>query len=385
MIKKGNKFRRVDVQVSIMTILITLFCTSCIYFAGYFLTYADMLKSLEDRVFAIHDFVEETIDKETFRMINTKADTEKDCYNTTKTLLENVKRSTNVRYLYTAKKNDAGEFIYVVDGLNDDAEDFRYPGDIIESEIYCDMQKALDGETVLPSGIKNTEWGKIFITYFPIHDGNKVIGVLGIEFEAGHQYTTYRSLRILMPLMIVGASIISMLIAVLLFRRISNPTYKDMYNTDQLTDLKNRNAFETDMHNLDAGKRLQGIGFIEADLNNLKLINDRYGHGAGDIYIRTAGKAIDQMLSKRDAAYRMGGDEFAALLTNTSEEQLKVLCQKIEKCLEDKSETISHEIPLSMSMGYAVYTPGKDEGLADVYKRADEIMYVEKERFHNHS
>ena len=85
------------------------------------------------------------------------------------------------------------------------------------------MQRALDGQKVLPDRIKDTEWGKIFITYMPIYDGEQVLGVVGIEFEAGHQYDTYRSLRLLLPLFILLFSLGACLASRLLFRRISNP------------------------------------------------------------------------------------------------------------------------------------------------------------------
>ena len=133
--------------------------------------------------------------------------------------------------LYTAKQNEAGEFIYVVDGLPSDAEDFRFAGDPIEPEIKGDMQRALDGEVVLPDNIKKTDWGKIFITYVPIHDGERVVGVLGIEFEAEHQYNTYRNLRLATPLIVLFACLVSAGLALVFFRRVSNPTFQDMANT----------------------------------------------------------------------------------------------------------------------------------------------------------
>lgn len=179
--KLGKQIRRVDVQVSILMIIVTIFCSSCIYLVCYRMTHRDMINSLEERVFAIYDFLEDSLDKSMFEEINTREDMGKTSYREMKRLLKQVKSATNMMYLYTAKKNEEGQFIYVIDGLDDGAEDFRYPGDLIEPEIVPDMQRALDGERVLPKNIKDTEWGKIFITYFPVHDGEKVVGVLGIE------------------------------------------------------------------------------------------------------------------------------------------------------------------------------------------------------------
>lgn len=385
--KLRRKLKRVDVQVSLLVVLTVVMCTCCVYFVGYQLTYLDMIKSLEDRVYAIHDFLDDMLNKDTFRTINTREDMETEEYQEAKKLLESVKRSTEVMYLYTAKKNAEGDFVYCVDGLSQD-EDFRYPGDAIEPEIVEDMQRALNGETVLPQGIKNTDWGKIFITYFPIHDGNKVVGVLGIEFEAGHQYMTYRNLKFAIPVVILITSLLATMAAMLVFRRISNPTYQDLYNTDQLTNLKNRNAFETDIHNLNAARKKGRIGIIEADLNNLKKVNDRLGHGAGDLYIQAAGNAMREAVPPEGVVYRMGGDEFAAILSDTSEQEMEELMRVISEKVMLHSEELADKdkgIGLSISIGCALYQPGSGEDLMSVYDRADAEMYEHKKAFHKKS
>ena len=108
-----------------------------------------------------------SLDKAAFSEINVKEDMQKNSYRSMHEMLNNVKKAARVKYLYTAKKNESSEFIYLIDGLDYDSQDFRYPGDPIEWEIYDDMERALTGGPVLPKAIKNTGWGKIFITYMP--------------------------------------------------------------------------------------------------------------------------------------------------------------------------------------------------------------------------
>lgn len=383
--KFGRKLRRVDVQVSMLTIATTVFCTICVYLVCYHLTYYDMIRSLEDRAYAIHDYLDDMLDKESFYSVNVKEDKERDIYKKNKLMLESVKLSTNVMYLYTAKKNEDGNYVYCVDGLSEE-EDFRYPGDPIEPEIYESMERALHGEVVLPEGIKATNWGKIFITYFPIHDGEKVVGVLGIEFDAGHQYRTYQNLKIAIPMVILLSSLLASSTAILIFRRISNPSYRDMSNTDQLTGLKNRNAFQTDLNNLNVGRKKERVGLMETDLNNLKLVNDRLGHGAGDLYIKAVGTAINRVLPKRGSGYRLGGDEFAVLLPETNEIELKELAELIRQELVNQSKELSEQVSnvsLSLAIGYSLYQSESGEDLMTVFDRADEMMYKEKKRFHD--
>ena len=93
---------------------------------------------------------------------------QKESYQTLKEVLEEIRELGDLRYLYTAKRSDAGDLVYVVDGLPDSANDFRYPGDLIEPEIQDELTRALGGETVLPDKILDTDWGNIFIAYYPL-------------------------------------------------------------------------------------------------------------------------------------------------------------------------------------------------------------------------
>ncbi len=70
----------------------------------------------------------------------------------------------------------------------------------------------------------------------------------------------------------------------------TNPLYRDMANTDFMTELKNRNSYETDRQNLDAKKKWNGLTVAVIDVNNLKLVNDRLGHAVGDDCIVNAAR-----------------------------------------------------------------------------------------------
>ena len=289
---RKRRISRVDVQVSIVTAVLVTTPLICVYFFNYFITHEDMINSLKERSHSIYQYVDDYVDKTTFQ--NTEALTrDNPAYIRMKEKLEEVKASTNVRYLYTAEKNIQGEYVYLVDGLPYDSSDFRNPGDKIEEEIIPELTAALHDKIILPNQIKNTEWGPIFISYFPIHKGNEVVGVLGIEFDATHQYRAFQIIRIGTPIIAAIACLLAVFIAVRLFKRISNPMYKDMANTDFLTGLKNRNAFELDIQN----KQDEVLGILIADLNGLKKINDEQGHQIGDEYIRKAATVIGKCAS----------------------------------------------------------------------------------------
>ncbi|QJU21097.1 GGDEF domain-containing protein [Enterocloster bolteae] len=375
---KPSIWRRVDIQVSLFTAIVVALLTFSIFWFQYRITYNDTLISLRDQAEAIYGYVEKRLDKSTFDLVRTREDMEGDVYKQAHEAFQRIREISGVRYLYTAKMNEDGEFVYLIDCLDQSEPDFRYPGDLIEHEIYPDMQRALDGQKVLPDRIKDTEWGKIFITYMPIYDGEQVLGVVGIEFEAGHQYDTYRSLRLLLPLFILLFSLGACLASRLLFRRISNPFYRDMSNTDYLTQLKNRNAYQLDIGNRIAGKAQEGTGFMLLDLNGLKHVNDTLGHDAGDVYITCVSKAYLNMRTREAVMYRIGGDEFVVVMPDADRD-------KIQDFMRRFGDMFNREASMpefTFSWGYSIYDPKADADLYSTCRRADKNMYMRKQQYY---
>lgn len=370
------KINRVDIQVCIFTAVVVIVSSFLIYLFNYYLTYKDMLIALNDRAVSIYNYIDNYLDNSIFTEINSIEDQSKQSYKDMKATLEKVKNVTGVMYLYTAKKTENGELIYVVDGLPSDSSDFRNAGDKIEKEIYKDMEKALKNEIIMPKKIKNTEWGHIFVCYFPIHNQNEVIGVLGIEFEAEHQYFTFKTIRIISPLITFLSCFTAVFVALKLFKRISNPTYKDFANTDQLTGLKNRNAFEVDMNNFINMDKQNSKVIFSIDLNDLKKVNDNFGHRSGDEYIKSAAKIIENSIEPRQSIYRIGGDEFVIILDSITKNYAESIIQKINKSTEELNENFKFKV--SMAIGYAFFDKNIDENIFKTYGRADEMMYSVK-------
>lgn len=376
------KLQRVDIQVSIFMAIVVLISSLAVYLVSYQITYNDMLSSLRERVVNLHSYLEKDLDRATFFEINTKEDMQKPMYQKTKVFMENLRNVTGMMYLYTAKKTDDGRLIYIIDGLSE-KEDFRYPGDPIEPEIHSAMQRALNNEIVLPSNIENTEWGKIFITYFPFHDANgNVIGVLGMEIAANSQYDTYRMLRLATPISILFFCLVSFFFSARFFRRISNPTTQDLVSTDQLTRLKSRNAFELELNNM-RYQNQANCAVIVVDLDNLKKVNDNFGHAAGDVYIKQAATTVRNCLKKGFIAYRTGGDEFAIVALNATEELVRQYVEDISYVFDKIKPDL--DINLSMSIGWAIFDAEHDKNISDTYTRADAEMYANKRKYNNKS
>ena len=146
---------------------------------------------------------------------------------------------------------------------------------------------------------------------------------------------------------------------------ISKEAYKD-----KLTKVGNLGAFKRDVENLDGEYAL-----VMFDLNNLKKVNDTYGHEKGDVYIRGCCRLICEEY-KHSPVYRIGGDEFVVLLRgedyNNREEHFRKIREQFETADGEPWEKYS------AAAGMAVCRA--DEMIDEVLRRADEEMYAEKRR-----
>lgn len=150
---------------------------------------------------------------------------------------------------------------------------------------------------------------------------------------------------------------------------------KEMSFRDSLTGLYNRNLFEIEMERLNDG-RYSPIGIVICDLDGLKFVNDTLGHQAGDqMLIQTASILRDNFRSS-DIIARIGGDEFAILLTETDSLMAEKVVQRLSQAVREHNST-DPEIPLSLSMGYAVDEGGK-ANMHALFREADNRMYREK-------
>ena len=153
-----------------------------------------------------------------------------------------------------------------------------------------------------------------------------------------------------------------------------------MANTDLLTGLKNRNAFEVDMHNLETMKVKSGFAFVSVDLDGLKHINDTFGHTAGDAYIQAGCRILKSCLPKQATLYRTGGDEFTVILHQVPRDRILEMIEK--SCRRRRVDGLPADAEIQMSAGYAYYDDKTDTSLEDTYKRADAQMYVQKKEKH---
>ena len=141
---------------------------------------------------AVHKLVNGKIGKEDFDQIKDQSDEKKQLYKDISSYFNEIRTLNSTRYIYTATKNEEGKLVYVVDGLDPDADDVRHPGDYIEDEMVPYINRAISGENVYSQDIIDTTWGPIFTACYPVsanHDGTgEIIGAFCIEMDMQSAY-----------------------------------------------------------------------------------------------------------------------------------------------------------------------------------------------------
>ncbi len=151
---------------------------------------------------------------------------------------------------------------------------------------------------------------------------------------------------------------------------------------DPLTGLNNRRAFFDRCEEVMAYPEPRGTVLI-MDIDRFKGINDRYGHGVGDIVLREVAKTIQRLTEPNGFSGRYGGEEFSAVLERTSIEKAYLIAEEIRQTIEDmRIETKEYQISCTISLGVANILE-TDRMIEEAITRADRALYRAKETGRN--
>ena len=150
---------------------------------------------------------------------------------------------------------------------------------------------------------------------------------------------------------------------------------------DALTHVKNKAWYDKTKERVDQ-EIITGrarFGLVMVDLNNLKKVNDTYGHEHGNDYISGACHIIC-VIFEHSPVFRIGGDEFVVLLENGDFDHRHVLMQRMAEEFEKSSSDESREPweRYSAAYGMTTFDDSEDISMDDVFKRADKLMYQHK-------
>lgn len=146
---------------------------------------------------------------------------------------------------------------------------------------------------------------------------------------------------------------------------------------DLLTGILNRRGFYAEAETFISRTIGQGedVLTLYVDMNNLKIINDRYGHEEGDFSLKLIGNTLDKLVSYRGIAGRIGGDEYACVLKGVSKENFLA---ELYQMFDSFNETSDKPYTVTVSAGAHLITHDHPQTLTDALFQADEQLYVAK-------
>jgi diguanylate cyclase (GGDEF)-like protein/PAS domain S-box-containing protein len=164
--------------------------------------------------------------------------------------------------------------------------------------------------------------------------------------------------------------------------RHSEKQYKKLSITDDLTGLHNSRHFYDQLEReVDRAARYKRpLAVLLLDVDNFKQYNDTYGHLAGDEVLARLGQVIRKSIRRTDSAYRYGGEEFTIILTETKGKEAVTVGERLRKEFSSQNFQPSSGSAVSMRISIGVTDYVEGEKITDLVKRADQNMYVAKNR-----
>lgn len=194
-------------------------------------------------------------------------------------------------------------------------------------------------------------------------------------YLGSHDNSRYARIGFFLYILILGMS--SMRESLSLMKKGQEASaFQKLAYTDQMTGLNNRTCFNKDFEIMSHNPN--DIAVIDFDLNNLKKTNDTYGHSAGDKYIITCATIIREIFDGIGKCYRVGGDEFVALIEKASTIDMTYYLAMLESSVDNANKNVD-KFKMAIAYGCTTYDPETDKNLEDTYNRADKIMYKNKE------
>ena len=209
-----------------------------------------------------------------------------------------------------------------------------------------------------------------------------IVMVFGLAELAAYYFRGFRDTSVFLPTGTILFIVMLVWIQVAQYYRTMLEEQKLAYfeklaNMDILTEALNRNAYEDTLKRLERQElEVKATCVVLFDINDMKYINDNFGHEKGDEALKSCYHCIRQSFDPSGKCFRIGGDEFVYIAC--SAQDLAAEKQRFEELILQESEKF--EFPFSVACGYASYDPARDRTVRDVIRRSDEMMYQNKKK-----
>lgn len=160
-----------------------------------------------------------------------------------------------------------------------------------------------------------------------------------------------------------------------------NVELKSMAYFDVLSGLGNRRQYDSVLEaEIDRSSRLdRSLALVVADIDFFKKVNDTYGHAVGDAIIAGVASRMNLHIRSYDFLFRIGGEEFALILPEAKQKECQIVCERLRKSIaEEPFQFENQSIPVTISMGGAIFYPPTNSTSDQLFKYADENLYRAK-------
>jgi len=260
-------------------------------------------------------------------------------------------------------------------------------------QLYDIVQKGITStDSYLYYGISKNkpELASIIDKVIPLMDIDELFNVGYTEVPHQTNSQNYKRL-IFIVLGLATLTLIIILFAIKLFKDLICEKAKTLIlrekehflYRDTLTNVYNRNYYNDKVKDkLNTYKYPQTI--IVSDINNLKMVNDKYGHLIGDELLKCFAELLKETFTERTLILRMGGDEFHLVMENTTKEQVENAISKVKRMISERILTVdtNRTIKLSAAFGYATRSCSK-QNIESIIALADKRMYEDKKKIKN--
>jgi diguanylate cyclase (GGDEF)-like protein len=219
-----------------------------------------------------------------------------------------------------------------------------------------------------------TEPGTRSVILVPLESKEMRWGILEIHLRSGEHPGREESFNFFL----LGQGIVRMLE--------NNKHLEKMVSVDRLTQLHNRNHYDTQLplEMERAIRNKKSLAFLIMDIDDFKLVNDRYGHDVGDRVLKIVAQGARDHLRKIDLLFRYGGEEFIALLPGAGKEPAERTAERIREVISKLKYTLEdgREVGVTISIGGCIF-PNDAQKELDLFRKADDALYHSKKEGKN--
>lgn len=283
--------------------------------------------------------------------------------------------TSNVKYAYILYKDDKDRFRFLLDASKSDKSEFYQKFDVTSTEYNTVYEEKK------PQVIKQNDIENLYLTYlYPILSNGNVVGIFSIDITTNIQKIILESIKPLETFFAVLIIFILLLMSMTIMQIFHYFVTRKKIFTDPLTKTFNRNYLEE----ISSMLNLEHYSLAMLDLDKFKIINDTYGHKAGDYVLSLASKIFKDSIRDSDILIRYGGEEFLLLINNRSNNKTNIdICERLRSNISREHFFYDgHEIKVHVSIGLHKH-PSLEKNLQEAIKIADEMLYVAKKSGRN--